>query len=155
MGPEVSSLFGDASPAITGQSRTILGPLTTTFTQPPSCTTAMVEPDASGLFAFLGHTCGVSNGNDFGFDDTSCWPATSSGAAAPSTSLQGWGFYSPGTICPSGYASACSATGGAGSLTGWPIQFELLDRETAVGCCPRYVENQNSLSFKGCPCTEQ
>lgn len=68
------------------------------------------------------------------YDTTDCWPTAASGAAAPSTPLGGWGFYSPGFDCPYGYTSACSATGGVS--TGWPIQFSLLPDETAVGCCP-------------------
>lgn len=137
MGPTVSDLLGGSSSAITGQARTILGPLTTTFTQPPSCTVAVAAQDGNGLLGFLAHTCALPQENRLGLDDTSCWPSTSSGAATPTVPLQGWGFYSPGTICPTGYASACSATGGGSS--GWPVQFKLQQGETAVGCCPRYV----------------
>lgn len=139
LGHEVSGLFGGASSTITGQARTILGPLTTTFTQPPTCTIAMAKQEDNALAGFLAHTCALPQHNSIGFDDASCWPGTSSGAATPSAPFQGWGFYSPGTICPTGYASACSATGGASSSRGWPVQFQLLEGETAVGCCPRYV----------------
>lgn len=140
LGHEVSGLFGAASSTITGQVRTNLGPLTTTFTQPPSCTIAIAEQEDNILTGFLAYTCALSQRNSTGLDNTSCWPGTSSGAAAPSVPFQGWGFYSPGTICPTGYSSACSATGGASSSSGWPVQFQLLEGETAVGCCPRYVD---------------
>lgn len=139
LGSEVSELLGGASSTITGQARTILGPLTTTFTQPPSCTLAVAGQDDDDLAGFLAHACEVAQDNSFGLDDASCWPGTSSGAATPSASFQGWGFYSPGTICPTGYASACSATGGASGSSDWPVQFRMLQGETAVGCCPRYA----------------
>ncbi|KUI52869.1 hypothetical protein VP1G_00007 [Cytospora mali] len=137
LGPKVSNILGGASSTIiTGQDRTNLGPLTTTFTQPPSCTIAVAGHDDNGLAGFLARTCALSQGSDMGSDDASCWPSTSSGATTPSAPFQGWGFYSPGTICPTGYSSACSATGGTSSSSGWPVQFQLLDGETAVGCCP-------------------
>lgn len=144
LGPEISDLFRGASSTITGQGRTNLGPLTTTFTQPPSCTVAVAEHDSDGMAGFLAHTCALTQVNSIGLDDTSCWPSTSSGAAAPSATFQGWGFYSPGTICPTGYVSACSATGGTSGSSGWPVQFELYEAETAVGCCPRYVHELTS-----------
>ncbi|KAH8898037.1 hypothetical protein GQ53DRAFT_712568 [Thozetella sp. PMI_491] len=129
--------------AIIGQAPTNLGPLTTTFTPPPSCTVAVgaVEGGLLGLgllgasvqnFAFLGQSCSAGKG----IDATSCWPPTSKGAKAPSTPLGGWGYYSPGLNCPVGYATACSATGGSGGGSGWPVQFKLMDGETAIGCCP-------------------
>lgn len=101
----------------------------------------MAEEDDNGLAGYLAHACAVAEqDNGIGLDDASCWPGTSSGAATPSASFHGWGFYSPGTICPTGYAGACSATGGAGGSRDWPVQFRLLEGETAVGCCPRYVQ---------------
>lgn len=141
--PEVSDLLGAASPTITGQARTILGPLTTTFIQPPSCTIAMTgeDDDDDGLAGYLAHACAAAQGNSIGVDDASCWPSTSSGAVEPHVSFQGWGFYSPGTICPTGYAGACTATGGTGGSSDWSVQFELLEGETAVGCCPKYVHH--------------
>ncbi len=130
--------------AIVGQAPTNLGPLTTTFTPPPACTVAIGAVDGGllglGLLgasvenvAFLGQSCSAGNAADA----TSCWPPTSKGVKAPAGSLAGWGFYSPGLNCPAGYASACSATGGSGGGSNWPVQFKLLDGETAVGCCPR------------------
>ncbi|KAK3903556.1 hypothetical protein C8A05DRAFT_43221 [Staphylotrichum tortipilum] len=124
-----------------GQAPTNLGPLTTTFTLPATCTVAVGE--ARGLLdgliggsvkdsAFLGQGCAAGKP----IDATSCWPEISKGAEEKKAPFQGWGFYSPGLHCPVGYATACSATGGSGGGSGWPVQFKLRDGETAVGCCP-------------------
>jgi len=133
------------SSTLIGQAPTNLGPLTTTFTPPAACTVAVGagRGGLAGLFgfggdedvAFLGQAC--SRGK--AFDDTACWPETSKGAEKKEAPLSGWGFYSPGLHCPVGYATACSATGGSGGGSGWPVQFKLRDGETAVGCCPRLV----------------
>lgn len=134
----VSGLIGPGSSStpIINQDRTILGPLTTTFTAPATCTVAAVDGTGDDLQGFLAKTCSGLQGPS---DDSSCWPGTTTGAPAPSASFAGWGFYSPGIVCPSGYATACSATGGTGGTSDWDIQFQLLAAETAVGCCPRYV----------------
>ncbi|KAL2270755.1 hypothetical protein VTJ83DRAFT_126 [Remersonia thermophila] len=129
-----------AATVVTGQAPTNLGPLTTTFTPPPACTVA-VGAGPGGAFGsadksvgLLGQRCSAGRA----WDATSCWPETSQGApeAAKQAPLRGWGYYSPGLHCPAGYATACSATGGAGGETGWPVQFVLGAGETAVGCCP-------------------
>lgn len=44
-------------------------------------------------------------------------------------------FYSPGISCPSGYATACSAT--AGGFSDWDPPGGVAAAETAIGCCPR------------------
>jgi hypothetical protein len=126
---------------IIGQAPINLGPLTTTFAPPPACTVAVGAK--RGLIdrgdrdvAWLGQAC--SRGKPV--DDPSCWPETSKGVEEKKGALEGWGFYSPGLHCPVGYATACSAIGGSGGESGWPVQFKLLDGETAVGCCPRSVE---------------
>ena len=82
-------------------------------------------------------------------DATNCWPPASAGAPKPTPPFRGRGFYSPGTVCPSGHWSACSATGGGTS--GWPVEFSLLPSETVVGCCPRYA--LLSSTFISCPKT--
>ncbi|KAH8771020.1 hypothetical protein F5883DRAFT_551694 [Diaporthe sp. PMI_573] len=58
--------------------------------------------------------------------------------------FRGWGFYSPGLICPHGYTSACTATAKGGAQ--WPVQFVMLEGETAVGCCPTGYTCFNSES---------
>lgn len=71
-------------------------------------------------------------------DATTCWPPTTSGVAPLTTPpLFGWGFYSPGTLCPSGYAPACAATAGGVTDPAWTMQFRMVAGETAVGCCPK------------------
>ncbi|KAK0636763.1 hypothetical protein B0T17DRAFT_477890, partial [Bombardia bombarda] len=115
---------------ILNQSRVILGPLTTTFVPPPACTVAVGACKTCNV-AWLGQEC-VATGAQ---DNTDCWPTTTEGALAPEPTLYGWGFYSPGLMCPQGYASACSATAGSAGA-GWPLQFKLTAGETAVGCCP-------------------
>lgn len=129
--------------ALVGLAPTVLGPLTTVFTPPPACTTAVGQAaggllglgllGSTGSVAFLGQSCSAGNPADA----ASCWPATTSGAPSPPQSIGSWGVYSPGIECPAGYASACSAT--AGGTSGWPLQFQLTAGETAIGCCPRYV----------------
>ncbi|KAK3335182.1 hypothetical protein B0T19DRAFT_2370 [Cercophora scortea] len=127
---------------LVGQAPINLGPLTTTFVPPPACTVA-VGAGSGGLLegllgapadniAYLGQTC--FRGKPI--EATTCWPSTSSGASSLSGSLGAWGFYSPGLLCPTGYATACSAIGGSGGKSDWPVQFKLQDGETAVGCCP-------------------
>ncbi|KAK4143981.1 uncharacterized protein C8A04DRAFT_28325 [Dichotomopilus funicola] len=127
---------------IIGQAPNNLGPLTTTFTPPPACTVA-VGAATGGLggwlglggqedVAYLGQACSWGKA----YDDTGCWPETTAGVAETKAPLYGWGFYSPGLHCPVGYATACSATGGSGGGSEWPVQFKLRDGETAVGCCP-------------------
>lgn len=54
------------------------------------------------------------------------------------------GFYSPGLYCPSGYTGVCSAT--AGGSSDWPVEYSMLQGETALGCCPTYV-----CTFRGHP----
>ncbi|CAN8101048.1 unnamed protein product [Discula destructiva] len=88
------------------------GPLTTTFTAPPSCTTA------TGLYQ-------IWAANTYHFEQgplasmTSCFP---SGYDAAVTSQ----YFSPG-ICPSGYITACSSTDVLSATV----------TETAYTCCPR------------------
>lgn len=115
--------------AFTSQARTILGNLTTTWTPPPDCI-VNVAPCGTCSVVFKGQTCTT----DGPADEQTCWPATTSGVPEPNTPLNGWGFYSPGLICPSGHWSACAAT--AGGSSGWKVQFLQKSGETAIGCCP-------------------
>lgn len=126
----LGSLLGGSGP-ITGQEPTLLGPLTTTFTQPPECTTAVAQASGEALLGRLAEVCGAETGAI----DTPCWPTTSFGVPSPSTDSAGWGFYSPGIVCPAGHTSACSATGGLLGKKDWTLQYSLSDSETAVGCC--------------------
>ncbi|GAB7348899.1 hypothetical protein MBLNU459_g7591t1 [Dothideomycetes sp. NU459] len=75
-------------------------------------------------------------------DDSACWPPFN--GLPPTAPYAGWGFYSPGLICPTGYTTACTgALLGDGSPsvltsggTSYDFQFSLTAGETAVGCCP-------------------
>lgn len=126
--------------AITSRPRVILGPLLTTFTPPPQCTVGVGICSTCNV-VFLGQTCAPSGAQDA----TTCWPPTTSGAPAPKPTLQGWGFYSPGIACPSGYTSRCSAVADSDREPGWKLQFLQEPGETAVGCCPTgfNCHNQN------------
>ena len=119
--------------------RTIIGPLTTTFTPAPACTVVAEECSTCNA-AWQAQTCFSSasgSSTNFGVQDgAECWPPGSGSVTTPIPPFLGWGFYSPGLICPAGSTSACSAT--AGGASGWPVQFSMVPGETAVGCCPRY-----------------
>jgi hypothetical protein len=134
--------------ASTGQARTILGPLTTTFTPAPACFTPVIEcPLPTCNVAWQAQTCYSSSGVAGVEDNTDCWPPRSGSVALPPynpIALNGWGFYSPGLVCPSGYTSACSATGG-GSW-GWSVQYSIFVEETAIGCCPRYKSQPSDIT---------
>ena len=125
-------------------SRQVLGPLTTTFYPPHSCHVHWGPPAVASI-----NLCGIFYrdqicAEDGLEDDTSCWPpAAVAPAQLPS---QGWGVYSPGTVCPSGYVTACTAVKASnGSLsssaldTSFNFQMSLQRGETAIGCCPPYA----------------
>lgn len=129
----LGSLLGIPSTLVENQEPTILGPLTATFTQPPECTTAVAQASGEALVGRLAEVCG----GETGAIDTACWPTVSFGVPGPKTDSPGWGFYSPGIICPAGHTSACSATGGLLGQKDWSLQYTLAASETAVGCCPK------------------
>lgn len=164
------------------------GPLTTTYTAPSSCSTSynqiaigqnLTDDESHSTFFFpTGNPCG---------------PASSIGNCVPSgTALDQWytsweanpdprsayrvDYYSPGLVCPSGYATVGSATkldGGAVTSSGpgfvlstaLPTNAVWLERlqevapnvllqamdeeETAILCCPRY-EGPPCLSLIAC-----
>lgn len=115
-------------------SRTIINSLTTTFTPPVTCTIPVIACPTCN-YGWAAQTCHTSVE-----DNTACWPSTSSGfLPSPTQPLWGWGFYSPGLICPKGYTSACTATATATTLGTWTPQWVMDAGETAVGCCPRYA----------------
>jgi hypothetical protein len=117
--------------------RALLGPLTKSYTPPQICLT--FAQASYGPTAWAGQGC--STGNPV--DTSSCWPPAF--VSAPAAPYYGWGFYSPGLICPSGYSSACSTalekSGSSPSSFAQPFsfQFPLVPGETVVGCCPTYV----------------
>ena len=127
----ISTILPSSTSTITG-TRVVLGPLTTTYTLPGNCLAYGSD--------FRGGGC--SRGNRV--DTATCWPSAT--VAAPTNGFgdfSGWGFYSPGTVCPSGYVSACTAelaSTGASLTSDLPSNytfiFPLVPGETAVGCRP-------------------
>lgn len=116
--------------------RTYLGPLTTTFTAPSTCTEVMLVTQVPTA-GWMAQSClsGAIN------DNVSCWPPATSGVTSP-VPIWGFGVYSPGLICPASHTTACSSTsGGAGDFD---FQFPLDSAETAAGCCPRLVHCSHS-----------
>jgi len=108
----------------TNQFRTIIGSLTTTFTPAPTCTIPIIECSTCNN-AWQAQTCFSINANSYSVEDNvNCWPPRSASATTPSPPFFGWGFYSPGLVCPTGLIPACSATGG-GSWD-WAVQYSLL-----------------------------
>ncbi|KAK4190322.1 hypothetical protein QBC35DRAFT_89227 [Podospora australis] len=94
---------------------TVIGPLTTTFTAPASCTTAGVQTQIYNVW----------NGTESKYvqgplfpDDSDCFPEGYD--AAPTN------YYSPG-YCPLGYTAACSGLETTSAVT-----------ETAIVCCPSH-----------------
>ncbi|KAL2168871.1 hypothetical protein VTG60DRAFT_6773 [Thermothelomyces hinnuleus] len=113
----------------TGKPGTLLGPLTTAWSMPGSCT-VHVRNCATCNEGFRGQQC-VSGQPE---DHTTCWPPAIKANEPPQHPFVGWGFYSPGLVCPSGYTTACTAE--YGGRPEWEIEFTLIPGETAVGCCP-------------------
>ncbi|KAF7551818.1 hypothetical protein G7Z17_g4745 [Cylindrodendrum hubeiense] len=114
--------------------RTNLGPLTTEFTYPASCTVVVKNCETCDG-GWQAQTCSDNTSNSQGVqDNVDCWPDRDDPQLPTGVAVNGWGFYSPGISCPVGYSTACVATGSKDG--GWPFQFVVLQGETAVGCCP-------------------
>lgn len=133
---EQRSTFGGLSPppyhsvmAFTNQAGVYLGPLTTSWSMPASCSLHF-SPCSTCQEGFRGQACASGAPQDH----AGCWPPTIEGVATRNPPYVGWGFYSPGLACPTGYTSACTAI--HGEFPEWNIQFTLRPGETAIGCCP-------------------
>jgi hypothetical protein len=132
----------DATAATTTR-HNALGPLTTVFTADPTCMTLMFRECGSSdvCTGWLAQTCTsdlAGTTTSYGpSNEFACFPPLTSGTVTET--YGGWGFYSPGLSCPSGYTSACSAT--AGATGSFQFEYPLVLGETAVGCCPTYVYN--------------
>ena len=132
-----------------------LGPLRTTFTAPPVCSTStnhIAVLTESTAFA-LPISCP-------GLDDPNCYPSGTNLLSAESTGLlenpyYWWAYYSPGLVCPSGWATfgiaapiltdtAISLSGVFTSISSYsdPFFSALKPQETVVACCPRYAYSQ-------------
>jgi hypothetical protein len=155
------------------------GPLTTTFTAPPACFTearnvqlgSYVEYENSSMsLTILAGTCGTASTKAsteycFPSEAKTDWVYATFDTRNPAgvTTID---YFSPGIICPSGYATVGLTTkASGGSVTssgaafvptssvftsGSPLAFfrnprpnillqALSEEETAVLCCPRYV----------------
>ena len=136
-------------------SRSIIGPLTTTFTPPSHCSEVGLGRFADGygvLSAWVAMVGVVSSGNNFPTNDDRCWP---SATRISSQDAQGWGIYSPGLICPAGYTTACTSAPAISnwrSSEGFEFMSPVLPGETAAGCCPRYALPEGSGPFSNFPC---
>ena len=133
--------------AVSLESRTILGPLTTTFTPPPSC--SIIYSQSVFLSSWSpnfqrGAVCTAipANGDAGVYFDPSCYPS----ATAPTQDVMAGFPYSPGFICPAGYSTACMAAKLSNGLpstipqgTSFDFPVSLRAAETAVGFCPRCV----------------
>ena len=127
--------------------RNNLGPLTTTFVPPDSCSDYGIAGTAAGGFRAQECAGGTL------LDNARCWPSAT--IAPPAPPLAGWGFYSPGLVCPTGYASACTAypSGSSPTTTSGPsfsFNYALLPQETAVGCCPSGFTCTRNAGVQSC-----
>ena len=132
--------------------RTILAPLTTTFSPPSHCTTLYgnvtfsdVDSDENSIF-WAGQSCSTTNFEGlvvkaFPYDATDCWPKAT--VTPTGIEFEGYGFYSPGLYCPQGYTTACAAAKDLNGVattvpdqSNFSFQFPLIANETAYGCCP-------------------
>ncbi|KAH6605811.1 hypothetical protein Trco_004964 [Trichoderma cornu-damae] len=118
--------------AFTNQAGTLLGPLTTTWTMPETCS-VFLSPCSTCDQGFRAQSCNAASSGRVQ-DNAGCWPPAKTGIASPTWPFNGWGFYSPGLACPAGYVTACTAV--YGQRPQWDTQFTLISSETAVGCCP-------------------
>ncbi|KAK4106968.1 hypothetical protein N658DRAFT_520411 [Parathielavia hyrcaniae] len=118
----------------TGLLGTLLGPITTAWSMPPSCTVHVLNC-ATCTRGYRGQRCVDNSGGGKPEDYSGCWPPATPRAGTPQHPFAGWGFYSPGLACPTGYMAACTAE--HGGRAEWDIEFTLLPGETAIGCCPQ------------------
>lgn len=125
--------------------RSNLGPMTTAWAQPSSCTIPMaVTQSAEGAFAdtqtvALGLSCLASiTCNSESISCSTSYFSTPDPACVPPQTMSynyaGDGFYSPGLVCPQSYTTACETTN-AGTRNFQPY-YALTAGETAAGCCP-------------------
>ncbi|KAH9890809.1 hypothetical protein F4778DRAFT_796296 [Xylariomycetidae sp. FL2044] len=114
----------------TSYTRTVLGPLTTTTWAPPAECTQVQNRCATCDNGWLGQSCVGGRVAD----DQDCWPPRAAGVPVTRAPLIGWGVYSPGLLCPSGYTSVVGST--FGGTSEFEFQFPLTAWETGIGCCP-------------------
>jgi len=115
--------------SVTTVNRTLIGPLTTTFTPPKDCPTpfnwAFVTEQVD--LDYYGVNC---------VSERSCFP----GVGTEPTTFPAGGIFSPGLYCPSGWETAATIDS---RLT--ELQSQLQPDESAVLCCPRCLDHRCSV----------
>ncbi len=146
-----------------------LGPLTTTFSAPASCSVidgsfSQSTGLAGQINGKLGLQCRYNKAQDgqiFEIADD-CYP---DGLASYIHDGEAWldapPVFTPGSVCPNGYTSACTMDRKAGDnrpttkpglITASRAVWDLLTvGERAIGCCPRYAR----FSGYGCETDKQ
>ena len=119
--------------------REILGKLPKDFTRPTSCNTPWVE---SAFVSYAVACTTTSGGEPHVEDDFSCYPTADGLVGVAFPDMQ---FFSPASICPQGFTSACNVTKNVfdpgfptltyGSNATEQVVHVLNDGETAIGCC--------------------
>ncbi|RMZ92122.1 hypothetical protein DV736_g592, partial [Chaetothyriales sp. CBS 134916] len=125
--------------------RVDIGTLPSDFTPAPSCDIAYVISYSYGapdiIFGAECVTDSYGADPEYAYDD-SCYPSPCADISDDYSP-----FFSPASICPRGFTSACgitkTASQAAPAQTGErnsDIFYLLSDRETAIGCCPTNFE---------------
>lgn len=138
-----------------------LGPLTTQWTPPASCTVPILENacSATECTAYHGYMClyitssstdvfasgslssstvSVFRANSKMTVDTACFPPfTLDLSLSFESRLNGYGYYSPGLECPSGYTKSWLLAPDGKGQRDWAPRVATAPGETVAGCCPR------------------
>ena len=121
---------------------TALGSLTTTFTQPPSCS------------VFYGTSVnGMRCSDGYAYRDLNCLPAMT--VVLPRTGPFDPGWYSPGYVCSAGYTAACtSVLASIAQISTTENGFTFVHApsalsETVIGYCPIGYRYQNRVYGAG------
>lgn len=121
-------------------SRTDLGPLTTTFTPPSSCFVPHFyinyDTDYDVLFPEYGQTCSFGDSTY----DSNCFPHDFDNLYVYDALSSYHAVYSPASICPSGFRSACAFTRTEGPVDApksaeRAILSALTPGEVDIACC--------------------
>lgn len=122
---------------------TNLGPLSTTFTPAESCSVVASTTDSAIKYnpaPAHGNVCATSA--KVLVPDPACYPSGLPALWTPF--IHPVPYYSPASICPSGFHANYSVPRPAqtpyiNSFADEAIQEQLSKGETFVGCCPQYV----------------
>lgn len=117
-----------------------LGPMTSVFTPPAGCESLTLSYSGNLLVFDYGRTCEGTASRQL---KTSCYPPRYAGA----WNAQLYPVFSPASICPAGYVSACEYAGATPTTSSLILQSEndfaavmtqiLAPTEKAIACCPR------------------